>query len=50
MAGMSATDIASLELEGVQEVINDLTLDDKQLDTYSITSGPRRWAPSPTVS
>lgn len=34
MAGMSATDIASLELEGVQEIINDLTLDDKQLDTY----------------
>lgn len=34
MAGMSATDIASLELEGVQDVINDLTLDEKQLDTY----------------
>ena len=34
MAGMSATDIASLELEGVQEIINDLVLDDKQLDTY----------------
>src|SRR5882724_1790038 len=34
MAGMSATDIASLELEGVQEIINDLTLDEKQLDTY----------------
>lgn len=34
MAGMTATDIASLELEGVQEIINDLTLDEKSLETY----------------